>query len=82
MSTSPQPEDIALQIERTFVRAAAYEARRVQVEIREGTVVLTGTVDTFAEREEAGRSAWCVDGVVRVENRLRVTGEKHPEDAA
>ncbi|HQT94491.1 MAG TPA: BON domain-containing protein [Thermoanaerobaculaceae bacterium] len=51
------------------------KARQVDVETREGTVYLTGVVDTEAARIEAGKIAWRTDGVRGVVNDLTV-GER------
>jgi len=51
------------------------KARQVDVETREGTVYLTGVVDTEDARREAGRVAWRTEGVRGVVNDL-TTGER------
>jgi hyperosmotically inducible protein len=51
------------------------KARQVDVETREGTVYLTGVVDTEEARREAGRVAWRTEGVGGVVNDLTV-GER------
>jgi hyperosmotically inducible protein len=51
------------------------KARQVDVETREGTVYLTGVVDTEAARLEAARVAWHTEGVRGVVNDLTV-GER------
>ncbi len=51
------------------------KARQVDVETREGTVYLTGVVDTEEARREAARVAWRTEGVRGVENDLTV-GER------
>ena len=51
------------------------KARQVDVETREGTVYLTGVVDTEVARIEAGRIAWRTEGVRGVVNDLTV-GER------
>jgi hyperosmotically inducible protein len=51
------------------------KARQVGVETREGTVYLTGVVDTEEASVEAGRIAWRTEGVRGVLNDLTV-GER------
>ena len=46
---------------------------RLGVEARDGRVTLQGTVDTYAARSRAATLAGQVDGVVSVNNRIRVT---------
>ncbi len=53
----------------------AVKAGQVDVQTREGTVYLTGVVDTEAARVEAGRVAWSTENVKRVVNDLTV-GER------
>ena len=67
-----KPEDVSAKIERAFERTASYEAHRVHVDTHDGTVVLTGKVATFAEKDEAARTAWSVPGVTQVNNLLTV----------
>jgi osmotically-inducible protein OsmY len=65
--------DITAAIEGAFKRSAAIEAKRVHVEARDGSVTLTGTVRSFAERREAERAAWSAPGVKLVDDRLAVS---------
>jgi hyperosmotically inducible protein len=51
------------------------KARQVDVQTREGTVYLSGVVDTEEARREAGRVAWRAKGVDGVVNNLTV-GER------
>jgi len=51
------------------------KARQVEVQTREGIVILTGVVDTEEARREAGRVAWRTAGVDGVVNDLTV-GER------
>jgi len=51
------------------------KAREVEVQTREGTVYLTGVVDTEEARRESARVAWRTEGVRGVVNDLTV-GER------
>ena len=62
-------------VEETLQANEKVKARQVEVQTREGTVYLTGVVDTEEARREAGRVAWRTEGVRGVENQLTV-GER------
>jgi osmotically-inducible protein OsmY len=65
--------DITRRIQEAFELEAKLEAAEILVQLGEdGTVVLTGSVRSLAERIEAERTAWSVRGVRRVENLISV----------
>jgi osmotically-inducible protein OsmY len=49
-----------------------YDPKSIVVTAEGGAVHLTGTVHYWAERDEAGSTAWAAPGVTSVENNLRV----------
>jgi osmotically-inducible protein OsmY len=65
--------DIKHRIEQALERAAEVDAGKISVEAAEGKVILSGTVKSWAERDEAEWAAWAAPGVSRVENDLRIT---------
>ena len=65
--------DVRAKIEAAFKRSAEIDARRVHVAARDGTVVLTGNVRSWAERREAERAAWAAPGVTQIEDRITIT---------
>jgi osmotically-inducible protein OsmY len=73
ITARPQPKDIREKIEAAFKRSAEVDARHVQVEARDNTVLLTGNVSSSSERAEAERVAWAAPGVTAVANRLTVS---------
>jgi osmotically-inducible protein OsmY len=66
--------DVSKTINSALRNHAAIDADSVKVTDTDGAVTLTGTVKTFAEKEEAERSASAAPGVVSVKNDLAVTG--------
>lgn len=66
------PVDVKKKIEAAFLRSAEIDASRVRVESQDGKAVLSGTVRSWAEREEAQHAAWAAPGVTAVENNITV----------
>jgi osmotically-inducible protein OsmY len=64
------PSDLKQKIEQALIRSAATDAQRITVEVQGSKVILKGTVRSWAEREEAERTAWLAPGVTAVENRI------------
>ena len=64
--------DISSKIEAAFKRSAEIDARRVNVTAQDGKIVLSGSVHSWAERQEAERAAWAAPGVSQVDDRLTV----------
>jgi osmotically-inducible protein OsmY len=65
-----RPLEIKRQIEEAFRRSAEIDADRITVETDGGTVILKGTVRSWAERQEAERAAWAAPGVTKVINHI------------
>lgn len=65
-------DDVKGKIKQAFKRSAEIDAEGIGVDTIDGTVVLYGTVQTWAERDEAERSAQAAPGVVGVENHITV----------
>jgi osmotically-inducible protein OsmY len=68
-----RPGDIKLKIEEAFRRSAEVDASHVKVDANGTEVTLSGEVHTWAERDQAQRSAWSAPGVTSVTNNLRVS---------
>jgi hyperosmotically inducible protein len=64
--------DIGEKIARALVRHAEREAHHIAVDVSGGTVTLSGTVGTCAERDAARGAAWSTRGVHAVIDNLEV----------
>jgi osmotically-inducible protein OsmY len=73
LKPSVTPSEIKAKIEEAFRRSAEIDAARVTVETNGSEVILTGTVRSWAEREEAERVAWLAPGVTRIDNRIMIS---------
>jgi osmotically-inducible protein OsmY len=67
----PMIGDVRKAIEEALERRAEREARNIGVDVRDGTVTLTGPVHSWAERQSVLAAARFTPGVRAVEDRLR-----------
>jgi osmotically-inducible protein OsmY len=67
-----EPKPIQSSIESALVRRAARGSKRIHVGVDGNTVKLSGTVDSWAEKQEVERVASCSEGVAKVENTIVV----------
>ncbi|OGL17561.1 MAG: hypothetical protein A3F92_09155 [Candidatus Rokubacteria bacterium RIFCSPLOWO2_12_FULL_71_22] len=67
----PVTEDVQKAIEQALERRAEREARQIRVDVRDGTVTLTGPVHSWAERRSVLSAARFTPGVRAVEDHLR-----------
>jgi osmotically-inducible protein OsmY len=68
----PDAKAVKRKIEEALRRSAEIRANSIQVESRDGRIVLTGTVRSWIEREEAERAARAAPGVADVEDCIVV----------
>jgi len=66
------PADVKEKISASLTRHAVIDADRIRVEVSGNQVILSGTVRSLAERDDAEHAAWSAPGVDSVDNRLAV----------
>ncbi len=64
--------DVKSKIEAALARSVELDARAISVTALDDTITLTGTVRSWAERDDATRAAWNAPGVRFVKDELKV----------
>jgi len=64
------PSDLKTKIEDALVRSAQVDAKGITVEVQGSKAILKGKVRSWAERQEAERTAWLAPGIIAVDNQI------------
>ena len=67
-----EPKEVRTKILDSFKRTMELEMSGIEVEVKGGEVILSGTVRSWAEMNAATRAAWSAPGVNKVTNNLNV----------
>lgn len=67
-----QGHDVVARIGAAMARQAIADAEQVRVAVKDGSVTLSGTLRTLAEREAAVAAAWSAPGVHSVIDKIEV----------
>jgi osmotically-inducible protein OsmY len=62
--------DLKKKIEDALVRSAQVDAKQITVEVLGSKAILKGKVRSWAERQEAERTAWLAPGITAVYNQI------------
>lgn len=72
LKPSAQPADLKHKIREAFERNALIDANHVKVDLDQHRVILSGDVQSWAEKKQAQRVAWSFPGVTEVENKIEI----------
>jgi osmotically-inducible protein OsmY len=67
-----QIPDVKSKIEAALKRSAEVDARRINVAVVDGKVILSGSVRSWFEKDEARNAAWSAPGVKDIDDRIMV----------
>jgi osmotically-inducible protein OsmY len=66
-------DDVERRIRKAFLTTARLDAEHLGVAVADGTITLTGKVQSAREHDEAVAAAWAIAGVRSVDDRLTIT---------
>ena len=64
--------NIEKKITDAFQRNASIDAKKITVNVDGNKVILTGTVRSFAEKDDAENAAWAAPGVLDVDSKIKI----------
>lgn len=67
------PTDLKKKIEDALVRSASIDANNITVEVQGSKAILKGKVRSWAEKQEAERTAWLAPGITSVDSQIKVS---------
>lgn len=68
----PTTDELERLVVNALIRSAETDVDRIGIEVQGDLILLTGSVDSWQEREEAERVAWSAPGVAAVDNHIVV----------
>jgi len=68
----PASAQVEESIKQAFARHAVLDAKQITLDMTDGEVILTGSVNSWGERQDAVDAAWAAPGVTSVKNHLLV----------
>lgn len=75
LEVQPASGDVKKQIMAAFHRSATIDASKVHVEVRGNKVILSGTVRSLSEYDDACEAAWAAPGIDMIDNQLQLEHE-------
>jgi len=66
-------DDVERRIRKAFLTTARLDAEHLDVAVADGTITLTGKVQSDREHDDAVAAAWAIAGVRSVDDRLTIT---------